>query len=73
MKTSKRLFLPSDDFDNGLVRAQMAQKFVHGTGFCGWEENAVIDPAEIIGIRPDEVRQAISKEDESVIKRSVKL
>jgi|GEM_PF-6782007 hypothetical protein len=71
MGESKRLFLPTDDFDNGVVDAQMTQKFVQGTGFCGWAESAILDPAEISGTRPEEVARSVSAEHENVLMHSL--
>ncbi len=71
MKKSRRLFLPIDDYDNELIIDQMTQKFVQGTGFCGWNESAIIDPSEIVGSSSGRVSSAVTEEHEAVLMRSL--
>jgi len=44
---------------------------VQGTGFCGWAESAILDPAEISGTRPEEVARSVSAEHENVLMHSL--
>ena len=72
MKKSKRFFLPADDFDVSLIKAQMSQQFVHGLGFCGSTKDAIIDPAEIIGgIKPSETARTVRDENRRVLEASM--
>lgn len=71
MKRSKRFFLPADDCDRSLIRAQMSQKFVTGTGFCSSKEGAIIDPAEIVGSGPTDISKAVEEEHRRVLLESL--
>jgi hypothetical protein len=71
MKGSHRLFLPDNDYDHDLVTAQMKQKFVTGTGFCGPNEGAIHDPLEIVGKTPKEIAQKVRNAHKAVLLRSL--
>jgi hypothetical protein len=62
----------TDDYDEELVAAQMNIKLVEGIGFSGWREDAIIDPAEIVGSRPGQVSRWVSEQHEAVLTRSLR-
>lgn len=49
MKKSKRLFLPADDLDVSLIKAQMAVWNVHGYCAPTLQKGVSLDPADIVG------------------------
>jgi len=67
MDLSPWLYLPTDDYDRELVQDQMKLKSVEGIGYCGWYEEATIDPGEIIGHSPGATAQAVSQEHQEVL------
>ena len=73
MGLSPWLYLPTDDYDHELVQDQMKLKMVEGIGYCGWSEEAIIDPGEIIGHLPGTTAQAVSKEHEKILLQSLGL
>ena len=72
MQQSRRYSLPEYDYDENLVDAQMTQKFVEGIGFCGWKEDAILNPSDILRTRRGEISKRINEEHKACLDRKKK-
>jgi hypothetical protein len=70
MRKSIRYDLKPFDYDENLVKAQMAIRLVEGIGFSGYREDAILDPGDVFLTNiPGQISRRVDLEHQEALMR----